>query len=188
MGSFLKYLFQIILSPAKGWEDVAYDLDERIINVRHLYLHAFLPLIGICSVSAFVRLLYGANDMLGCTASAIIGFVSMFLTYHLAIYSMSSFMPRFVDKAAAKKQDQRKLALVVMMSVGFIALVILLANVIKVQLAIIQFLPFHVIFILWKGCGFLGVEPRQEGLYMILASASVLGAYYLLNFMFNALV
>ena len=81
MGSFLKYLFQIILSPAKGWEDMAYDLNTNRINVRHLYIHAFLPLIATCAATSFLRLFYGA-DWLLCLASAIRVFVALFLTYH----------------------------------------------------------------------------------------------------------
>ncbi len=44
------------------------------------------------------------------------------------------------------------------------------------------------VFILWKGCDFLEIDRRQEGLFMIVASASVLGAYYMLSFLFNALL
>lgn len=187
MGNFLKYLFQIILSPEKGWEDMAYDLNMNRINVRRLYIHSFLPLIAACSVTAFVRLVFGA-DWLLCMASAIGEFVSLFLTYHLGIYIISWFMPRLVDPEARDSQDQRRLAVVVMMSASFIALVALVTNIIKVQIGLLAFLPFYVVFILWKGCGFLEIDRRQEGLFMIVASTSVLGAYYLLSVIFNALL
>ncbi len=74
------------------------------------------------------------------------------------------------------------------MSTAFIALVALVDNVIKVQIGLQAFLPFYVVFILWKGCDFLEIDRRQEGLFMIVASASVLGAYYMLSFLFNALL
>jgi membrane protein len=187
LGNFLKYLFQIILSPAEGWNDMAYDLNMNRVNVRQFYLRSFLPLVAICSASIFIRLIYGA-DWLLCMASAIGEFVSFFLTYHLAIYIISWFMLRLVDADARDKQDQRRLAVVVMMSVSFIALVAMVTNIIKVKIGLLSFLPFYVVFILWKGCGFLTVDRRQEGLFMIVASASLLGAYYLLSFIFNALL
>lgn len=187
MGSFLKYLFQIILSPAKGWEDMACDLNTNRINVRHLYIHAFLPLIATCAATSFLRLFYGA-DWLLCLASAIRVFVALFLTYHLGIHIISWFMPRLVDACVRDSQDQRRLAVEVMMSTAFIALVALVDNVIKVQIGLQAFLPFYVVFILWKGCDFLEIDRRQEGLFMIVASASVLGAYYMLSFLFNALL
>lgn len=166
---------------------MAYDLNMNRINVRQFYLHSFLPLIAVCSATVYLRLLYGA-DWLLCTASAIGGFVSLFLTYHLAIYIISWFMPRLVEAEARDSQDQRRLAVVVMMSVSFIALVSMATNIIKVKIGLLSFLPFYVVFILWKGCGFLTVDRRQEGLFMIVASASVLGAYYLLSLIFNALL
>ena len=189
MGSFLKYLFQIILSPTSGWEDVGAALDARLVDVRRLYVRAFLPLIAICSASAFVRLLFGEPyDALWCLATAIISFVVMFLTYHISIYAISSFMPRLIDDRLSCSHDQRQLALVVMMSVAFIALVVMVRNVVKVNLAIIDFLPFYVGLRLWKASRFLCIDRRQEGLYMIVAAASVLGSFYLLGFLFGALI
>lgn len=145
-------------------------------------------MLGVSGATVFFRLIYGAQDALWCLASAIITFVSLFLTYHLSIYAISSLMPRFVVEKERRRPDQRKLALVVMMSVAFIALIAIVANVVKVQLAVIQLLPLYVVFILWRAAGFLNVDQRQEGLYMIVASGSVLGGYYLLCFLFNMLL
>jgi hypothetical protein len=76
----------------------------------------------------------------------------------------------------------------VLYCISVIALIFLLGNIIKVRLALIQFLPFYVIFIIWKGGAFIGVPERSVGPFMLMASASVLGAVYGLSFLFHILV
>lgn len=190
MGQFLKLLFQIILSPARGWEDVDEALLDRRLNVRSCYLGGFLPLIITVSLAAFVRMAYtGGPDFLSALARCIVDFISLFLSYHLSIYVISSLMPRFIDPDYEDYgRDQRRLALTSMMSVAFIGLVFLVGNLIKVRVAILDFVPLYAVFIIWKGCRFLGISARQEGLYMIVSSAAILGSVYLLSLIFSTLV
>ncbi len=190
MGQFLKLLFQIILSPTRGWEDVDEALLDRRLNVRSCYLSGFLPLIIIVSMAAFVGMLYtGGPDFLSALARCIIDFISLFLAYHLSIYIISSLMPKFIDPEYEDYgRDQRRLALTSMMSVAFVSLVFLVGNLIKVRLAFLDFVPLYAVLIIWKGCRFMGVSPRQEGLYMIVSSAAILGSVYLLSLVFSTLV
>ena len=190
MAQFLKLLFQLILNPAKGWEDVEDALIDRRLNVRAAYIRGFMPLIVCASLAAFIRMLYpGGPDFLSALSRAIIDFVALFLSYHLSIYVISSMMPRFFDPADADlARDQRRLALTSMMALAFVSLVILVSNAIKVRIAILDFVPLYAIFIIWKGCGFLGISHRQEGLYMIVSSAAILGSVYLLPIFFQSLV
>ena len=75
-----------------------------------------------------------------------------------------------------------------MYTLSIIALIGLLVNAVKVRIAILDFLPLYTVFVLWKGCGFLGVDPRKEGLFMLMSTGCVLGSYYGLSFIFNSLV
>lgn len=192
MFKFLANIIQLIFSPQKGWEDLDND-DYRgdgrrgAIDVRRLYTGCFIPLIAFCSLTSFVRILFeGGPDFLGALQTAIIEFFSLFLSYHLAVYVFSWVMPRLV--APGEQPDQRRDAIMVLYCISVVSLIFLLGNVIKVRLALIQFLPFYVVFIVWKGAGFIGVPERSLGVFMIMASASILGAVYGLSFLFNALV
>ena len=192
MLKFLANIIQLIFSPQKGWEDLDND-DYRddgrrgAIDVRRLYTGCFIPLIAFCSLTSFVRILFdGGPDFLGALQTAIIEFFSLFLSYHLAVYVFSWVMPRLVSPS--EQPDQRRDAIMVLYCISVISLIFLLGNVIKVRLALIQFLPFYVVFIVWKGAGFIGVPERSLGVFMIMASASILGAVYGLSFLFNALV
>ena len=76
----------------------------------------------------------------------------------------------------------------IMYCVTFLGIITLVSNVVKVRIALIEFLPLYVVFILWKGWRYAGVEERNIGLFMIMATASILGSAYLVSFLLNALV
>lgn len=192
MFRYLGNILQLIISPQKGWEDVE-DRDTRAdgrpgdIDIRYQYTRCFLPLILLCALSAFIRVAYeGGIDFLGALQMVIIQFFSLFLSYHIAVYAFSILMPRILG--TERTPDQRRDALMVMYCISVIALIFLLGNVIKVRLALISFLPFYVMFIIWKGAEFVGVPERNIGAFMLLAAASVLGAVYGLSFLFTILI
>ena len=192
MWKFLGNIIQLIISPASGWEDIAAD-DRRtdgrrgLTDIRKVYLGSVLPLIAVCAATYFLRMLYtGGPDFLQALQQTIIQFFSLFLSYHIAIYVFSLALPRLMS--IDEQPDPRRSALLIMHCISVIALVFLLGNLIKVNVALIQFLPIYVIFIIWKGATYMGVPDRNLGLYMIMASATILGAVYGLSFLFNVLL
>lgn len=192
MLKFLANILQLIISPQKGWEDLEdddYRTDGRrgAIDIRRLYTSCFIPVILICSLTSFIRMMYdGGPDFLEALQMAIIEFFSLFLSYHLAVYIFSAAMPRIFSDD--EHPDQRREAIMVLYSISVIALIFLLGNVIKVRIALIQLLPFYVVFIIWKGARFIGVPERNIGFFMIMASLAVLGSVYGLSFLFNFLL
>jgi hypothetical protein len=193
MLKFLQNIIQLSFSPQKGWEDLDQD-DYRTdgrkgnIDVRNLYTRNFLPLILFCSLTAFVRIIFdGGPDFLTALQNVIIQFFSLFLSYHVAIYIFSLMMPKLFQDVN-EKPDQRRAAIMVLYCISIIAVIFLLGNVIKVKLALIQFLPFYVIFIIWKGADFIGIPSNSIGPFMLMAFGSVLGAVYGLSFLFNILI
>lgn len=193
MLNFLRNIIQLIFSPQKGWEDLDEDDYRRDgrkgdIDVRRLYLRNFLPLIIFCALTAFIRIPYEETvDFLKALQEVIIQFVSLFLAYHVAIYVFSCLTQRFLTHGT-EKPDQRRLAILVLYSISVIAMIFLLGNVIKVKLALIQFLPLYVIFIIWKGAHFVGISNEDIGPFMLMACGSMLGTVYGLSFIYNILI
>lgn len=189
MLKFFGNIIQLIFSPLRGWEDLERD-DRRAdgsrgnVDLRRLYLSRFLPMVLVCALTSFIRMFYGM-DFLGALQNVIIQFFALFLSYHLAVYIFSWFMPRILD---GKDPDQRRDSMMIMYCISVIALIFLLGNVIKVKLALIQLLPFYVVFIIWKGAYYVGVPERSLGAFMLMASASILGAVYGLSFLFHVLI
>ena len=184
MLKFLRQILQLVLRPANGWEDVASDLGSDPDEAARVYRDDFLPLIGVCSASSLARMFYGV-DFLGALAQGIVMFVALFLSYYIACWVMASWMPRLTGE---NRGDTRRNQLAVMYTLSIIALIGLLVNAVKVRIAILDFLPLYTVFVLWKGCGFLGVDPRKEGLFMLMSTGCVLGSYYGLSVIFNSLV
>lgn len=192
MLKYLANIIQLIFSPQKGWEDLE-DSDFRsdgrpgAIDIRKLYTGCFLPLIAVCSLTAFVQLLYIPEPTFTKgLVKTIIEFASLFLSYHLAVYIFSWWMPRLVRHES--NPDMRRHAIMVMYCISVVAIIFLIKNVIKVDLALIDFLPFYVMFIIWKGAEFVGIPERNIGGFMFMATAAILGTVYGLSFLFNILL
>lgn len=173
-----------MLRPANGWEDVDADLGASPEEASRVYRSAFLPLIGVCSASSLVRIFYGV-DFLGALALGLVNFVSLFLSYYIACWVLAAWMPRL---AGDNDGDTRRYQLLVMYTLAIVALVCLLVNVVKIKIAILSFLPLYTVFVLWKGCRFAGVRPENEGLFMLMSTACILGSFYGLSFLFSSLI
>ncbi len=215
MNEYLKNLVQLIFAPARGWEDMAIEEREKFLDYRnrhlgetggkhgasfhdeedawserhasHLFRSCFLPAIGVCACSSFIKMFYeGGPGFLGALQMAIITFVSLFLSTQFARYVFQTYMPRLLSEATVEKRG--RWMSMIMYCVTFLGIITLVSNVVKVRIALIEFLPLYVVFILWKGWRYAGVEERNIGLFMIMATASVLGSAYLVSFLLNALV
>ena len=211
MGEYLKNLIQLVFSPSKGWEDVQASVERDFAESResdmatapgeaevseeaweerramHDYYSCFLPIAGITACSAFVRMMYdGGPNFLMALQNALITFVSLFLGSQIARYGFQFYMPKMVSRGRPVRRG--RLMTMTMFCLTFLGLITLVANIVKVRIALIEFLPFYVIFIIWKGWKYVGVDPQQEGLFMITATALILGATYLISFLLHALV
>lgn len=193
MLKYLTNIVQLIFSPQKGWEDLEDD-DYRsdgtrgAIDIRRLYTGCFLPLIALCSLTSFVHLFYEVQPTFtGGLVMSIVEFFSLFLSYHVAIHIFSWIMPKLVKRDATP--DMRRDAIMVMYCISIIALIFMLENVVKLgDLALMKFLPFYVMFIIWKGAEFVSIPQRNIGGFMFMATAAILGTVYGLRFLFQILL
>ena len=86
MGSYLKYLCQLILSPGHGWEDIATaGSHPRVTAARGFY-----PLTAITSLTVFaakiIHPIMGLQELL---TDAIVTFVMYFIGYFIASFVLS---------------------------------------------------------------------------------------------------
>ncbi len=205
---FIKNMVQLIFAPARGWEDLAAEEDAAFADMcnsdgkpadadlrpdweenesNRMFRFCFLPFIAVCACSSFVKLFYGGNyDWLMALQAAIITFVSLFLSSQFARYVFQLYMPRITGTDAPLLRG--RWMNLVMFCVAFLGLIQLVSNIIKVKIALIEFLPLYAMFIIWKGCRYVGVDERNVGLFMIMATLSILGSTYLVTFLLNALI
>ncbi len=74
MRRYLKYLFQLILSPGNGWEDIAIADD----NPQSIASRGFYPLIAIAALSVFMQGVYHHAEFLVLFMRMIVTFPGLF--------------------------------------------------------------------------------------------------------------
>ncbi len=175
MALFLKMLFHLILSPVRGWEDVALDEPEP----RRLMTTCLYPLFGIAAVSSFIVGLYDPMlTFVNLLQRAIITFVQFFISYYIAQFVFALFIRRYV--AEGDISDDR-VSVFISLGLGLLALLAIIVNCLPVELSLVQFLPLYVAVILWKGAPYLGVTDEKMNQFVILAVASIIVPVYLLG-------
>lgn len=148
---FLKLMVQLILSPTKGWEDIAISADPP----RRSFTHGLLPLAGAAALSQFLCLFYFDAPPFGVVfLQAVVVFVSYAITYFIGVSVLSFFLQRTPD-------ERFRIELFSAYSTGIMALVGILEGVLPMELTLLQFLPLYVIVVMCCGREFLGVEEKQ---------------------------
>jgi len=212
--TYIKNLVQLVCAPLRGWEDLERE-NRRAFESEHpgmphnarmqdgtdgetamdaweqrransLFYRCFLPWIAVCGSSAGVKLLYGSTGVLESVQNALVTFVSLFLAAQCAKYVFQVYMPRMVEQNSFLHVGRWMEMIVYALS--FLGMIELVANVVKVRIALIEFLPLYMVFIIWKGWRYVGVAERNVGLFVIMATAAILGSTYLIEALLEAVV
>ncbi len=178
---YLLCILQLILSPAKGWEDISADGRDP----RRLLLRGFLPFVIIVACSCFVRLLYhypGTLTML--TITAIVTFVQYLVSYLIAMFVMPWWLPDMIE---GEINDVR-FDTYINYSVALMALVTLLKNLLPIDVSVLYFMPVYVALIMWKGERYMAVKPGRSFRFMVLAILAVILPPILLEALFGMIL
>lgn len=211
MIKYFQNLIQLIISPEKGWEDLARDgaadllpsdsnntplatscskaksvSDRNYERVMYRFKKCYLPAIGICACSHFVRLFYSDNlDVLDALQRAIVTFVSLFLSAEFAKYAFQIYLPKLTTSGTINRARALEM---IMFCLTFMGLITLIENVVKVNIALLDFLPLYAIFMICKGEKYMNIAEQNIGQFVVLASLSILGSGYVISFLLNALI
>lgn len=178
---FLKSLFQLILSPERGWEDISAEGTEpRVLLETGLY-----PLLGVTAASFFLNAVYHSGmQPVYLVQQAIILFIQYFLTFFVAQFVFTSYIHRYISSEVSRKRNDTYIAY----GIALLALVSLLHNCIPVNLAIINFLPIYVAVVLWRGVRYMAVLPEKVGKFILLAIGSIIIPPYVIGFLFDIIL
>ena len=180
MGSYLKYLCQLILSPGHGWEDIATaGSHPRVTAARGFY-----PLTAITSLTVFaakiIHPIMGLQELL---TDAIVTFVMYFIGYFIASFVLSVGIGTIVPG----RVDERRCQTFALYTMGLLEVISIVGNIVPITMAITWFLPVYVAIVMWKGAWFVNVDKHDAGRLMLLAIPGVLLPPYLLKFLFTLL-
>lgn len=181
MGKYLKYLFQLILSPAHGWEDIA----EAAMHPGIIAARGFYPLTAFAALTVFARKfthrMIGLEELL---TDAIVTFVMFFLGYFIAAFVLSVG----IGSVIPGNPGDRRCHTFALYSTGLLELIAIIGNLVPITLPITWFLPVYVAGVMWQGAHYLDIDRSNAGRFMLLAVPGVLLPPYLLSFLFNMLL
>ncbi len=181
MGVFLKYLFQLVLSPGHGWEDIG----RARQHPRVLAATGFYPLTALTALSVFAGKIYHSmltlQDML---IDAVITFMMYFLGYFTGTFVLSVGLAAILDINA----DDRRCQTFSIFVMGLLEIIAIIGNIIPMTLAITWFLPCYVAIIMWKGCAYMEIPRENTGRFMLIAVPGVLIPPYLIQLFFTLIL
>lgn len=177
---YLKCMLQLVLSPAKGWEDISREGRESSV----IAAYGLFPLIAVTALSCLLRPVYEVGYE---TTTAIIRIITTaaqyFLTYATALFLIPLKLPDLVGG----EPNEKRTSTYIIYGVGLMTLVELIGNLLPVEVGLIRFLPIYVAIILWKGCRYMGVKKQSEAVFMLLVLSTIILPVYVLGWLFNLL-
>lgn len=177
MLTFLKYLIQLILSPASGWEDIERTApDAETLSRRGLY-----PLMALTAAAEFLTLFYARHAALG---EIIMRAVCDFGTYFVSLFIAKLIFELYLGRLCDVKPAPERVALLTVCGIGLMVLVQLLCNCLPWSLVIFKFLPVYVVLVLYKAIPYIGVRKADTMRFVGLSAAAIVAVplilYYLL--------
>lgn len=179
MLKFLKYLIQLVLSPANGWEDIAAESPEPATLMRS----GFVPLLVLTSASELCAFFWERGVHLGTVAvRALVDFGA----YFVAVYVARLVFDVYMDRTISRHADPERCGVMAVMAVGLMVLIQLVDNICPWHLILLRFLPIYAVLVLYKGAPYLEVPPQRDISFLVLATLATvvtpLAIYYLFFF------
>lgn len=181
MRVFFKNLFQLILHPAHGWEDV----DRERADARSSALYGLFPLIILAGLTVFLDPVYhSGTDWI----RMVMEFVATVTMYFPAYFLGTFVLILFLGPMLYEPLDENRCRTFALYTIGLEALVTILMNCFPFIYAILYFLPVYIAIIQWKGLDYMRVRADMAGRFMMLAVLGVMMPPYLIYFIFSLII
>lgn len=181
MLKFLGYLFQLVISPAKGWEDIA----RAEYTPQQLASEGFYPLIGITACSEFIQKFYIKTlSIPTMIEDALITFIGLFISYFFGSFLFALFGKRFLND----QPDEKRYNTFIMYNLSLLSLITLLRNCMPTDLSIVQFLPVLVLLVMWMGAKYVNVQSGKMLVFIVFCAGAILIPPYVFGAFFKLLL
>lgn len=176
---FLRLMLQLVLSPLRGWEDVAISADSP----RHTLTHGLLPLAAVAALTALTGLFYDINPSVGVILiQVVISFVKYVVTYFIAVAALTAVLPSI---AIDGFMDRARVEIFCAYAVGLMAMTGILQNLLPVELSLLQLLPLYYIIVMCIGRTYLDVDEKRIFNFIIVDIVSIILPIYLIDYVLN---
>lgn len=163
---YVKNIFQLLLAPSRGWEDVS----AGGVSFDRMLRSGFVPLVILTALTEFIPLAYYSNlTFLGALGSAIaVGgglFASLFASRLVLDVALSRYIKQDINMVKVNN-----LALYL---VGFDCFYRIFSNILPGSLTFLYFLPLISIVVLFKSTAYLGIEEEKTINYIFISFVGV---------------
>lgn len=94
----------------------------------------------------------------------------------------------FSEPTLEKRYDEQRAHTFTLYTLGLVALISLIVNVLPITPMMLFFLPFYVALIQWKAISYMGVKSDRVGIFMIIAILGVLLPPYIFYALFSLII
>ncbi len=168
--SILKNILLVIVAPKMGWEEV----NRSSFPTQDLLSKAFYPLLAALAVTEFIPMLYDSTLSLSVALMlAITSFASYFITLYLTSYLLDGFYPELNPTHSINSRHND----FIIYSIIYLVILKIIDNLMPTHFAPLYFLVTYVIFIIYCGAEFAGIEITDKNKltkFVLIASALII--------------
>lgn len=173
MLKFILRLFQLLLAPQAGWEDVS----SAALPEDKIRKSGFTPWVIVVALSELLRLYYQPDlSVFSAIMSALIVGGSLFVSMYIARLILEIGIERIIRATVSPA----RIHIFTLYNLGVIGIYRVLTNAIPASLTILFFLPLLSIIVIHKGMSYVGVKEQSAFPFLVLGVIAILVIPYLL--------
>lgn len=153
--TYAKQLLQLVLSPSRGWEDIAAaGTDPKRASARLM-----MPAFVLAAASDMLRMLFDSELVLSdAIVNAVVTFVAYFVSFAISVQAFRTRLGKHIDG----EPDKGRSLTVIVYTMTLLALSTIICNFTPISAAIAYVLPLLVGMVAWKSATLLRVKPENE--------------------------
>lgn len=179
--SYLLGMLQLVLSPRRGWEDIAIENRTDVFILKG----GFLPLIILTSLTCLPGLWYHVDATV---AGVIERMVACFVKYIASYYISSLCFSLYIPSCTGGEMSMNKNHTFILYILGILSILNILTNLLPMVPDMLYLLPIYVYFIMWRGVTYMEVKFNGVVQFMVLCLFGLLVPPFLLQYLFNLII
>lgn len=171
---FLKHILQLILSPARGWEDISASGDEP----SELCRTGLYPILGVLALSNFIQLFYGRIDLVQALERAVIDFGIYFACYFLG----ALILEQTIGSMVQGEINRRKIDTVSVYAMALMAITGIIPNCLPAPLSLMIILPVFVALVVYKSYRYLTISRDDDVRFLLISACALVALPFTLRY------
>lgn len=153
--TYAKQLLQLVLSPSRGWEDIAASsIDPAKVSARLM-----MPSFVLAGGSSMLRLLFDNELALSdAIVDAVVIFVAYFVSFAISVQAFRTRLGRYIDGDPDKDRN----LMVIVYTMTLLALSTIVSNLTSISVVISYILPVLIGLVAWRSAALLRVKQDSE--------------------------